>query len=499
MPTSNGRIYIDTTAEPDLGVSIDDVGSCLGRGSRDLGTLITSDAINMWAKYKPFRHSLGMSTDAQSFETLRASAGVRYGIATPTPCAPSAIISSSTWKSLYTDSSHVFAGVRTNGWDYNGITSSNIGTGVTKYAAHISDFVNQESTFVGYYHRAISPIENVQSYPSGMRGGQQDGTSGGAINDFTAVTKYSISFKPLIYDPNDASKTSDAYKVQVSITKAVGGGTDTRTVGELSVKLSDLGVGDFHFGFAMVRRNSSNVQDGWAACCTKSTLTELMTPSGQGDIPLPTATMVTSLFNENNSSYDSERLYDVYPFLINLSSTSGSIDNQNGCYQVGNIGATNFRGVGKSINGDCYPIIMFEKGEVALWNTNYDINVTAERSGSRYINVTVKVRNRTSSTISFSDFSGSNNNFEVFATLAQYGDANPRSQMVTGTRSYGRVMDVPADNQWHESLFTIDGQNASSQTDFSNAKYVCYLLGSNGVDTMIRINDTPIEPYDEES
>ena len=45
MSVSNGKI----TAP----VSIDDIKSCFGLGSNDLGTLIKTANINIWAKYKP--------------------------------------------------------------------------------------------------------------------------------------------------------------------------------------------------------------------------------------------------------------------------------------------------------------------------------------------------------------------------------------------------------------------------------------------------------------
>lgn len=39
MPTSEGRIYRDTSASPTKGISLDDIGNCIGLGARDLGTL----------------------------------------------------------------------------------------------------------------------------------------------------------------------------------------------------------------------------------------------------------------------------------------------------------------------------------------------------------------------------------------------------------------------------------------------------------------------------
>lgn len=56
MPTSNGKIYIDRSVTPNIGISAHDVAECIGCGSEDVGTLCTSDNINMWARYKPIKH-----------------------------------------------------------------------------------------------------------------------------------------------------------------------------------------------------------------------------------------------------------------------------------------------------------------------------------------------------------------------------------------------------------------------------------------------------------
>lgn len=53
MPNSNGRIYVDTTVTPNLGVSVADVQTVLGETSGDVGTLCQSENINPWAKCKP--------------------------------------------------------------------------------------------------------------------------------------------------------------------------------------------------------------------------------------------------------------------------------------------------------------------------------------------------------------------------------------------------------------------------------------------------------------
>lgn len=79
MAHTQTRIYIDTTTNPDLGVSIGDVKSVLGELSNDVGNLCKSPKINPMAKYKPIRHaSLAVLTNSD-----RAS--VKYGFGAGLP------------------------------------------------------------------------------------------------------------------------------------------------------------------------------------------------------------------------------------------------------------------------------------------------------------------------------------------------------------------------------------------------------------------------------
>lgn len=58
MAHGNGRIYIDPSGSPILGVSIADIQAVLGTASHnDIGGLIANGNINKWAKHKPFRNS----------------------------------------------------------------------------------------------------------------------------------------------------------------------------------------------------------------------------------------------------------------------------------------------------------------------------------------------------------------------------------------------------------------------------------------------------------
>ena len=53
MPHDSNKIYL----QGEYGISIDDVSAVIGVGTSDVGTLCTSDNINMWAKFKPVRRA----------------------------------------------------------------------------------------------------------------------------------------------------------------------------------------------------------------------------------------------------------------------------------------------------------------------------------------------------------------------------------------------------------------------------------------------------------
>lgn len=88
--TNTGIIYIDTNANPNVGVSIYDLQRALGRGEHDLGllcsdkkwsgsSLVRANATNPLAKYKPVRH------DALAVLSLVQRASKRYGFAAGLP------------------------------------------------------------------------------------------------------------------------------------------------------------------------------------------------------------------------------------------------------------------------------------------------------------------------------------------------------------------------------------------------------------------------------
>jgi hypothetical protein len=82
MANDNGRIYVDTTQTPNVGVSIEDVRTVLNYNSNDLGTLCgnSNNNVNKWAKHKPivYPNVLAALTDTQFKEK-------NYGLTIPNP------------------------------------------------------------------------------------------------------------------------------------------------------------------------------------------------------------------------------------------------------------------------------------------------------------------------------------------------------------------------------------------------------------------------------
>ena len=88
--SNTGIVYIDTSANPDVGVSIYDLQRALGRNENDLGllcsdkkwsgsSLVRANKTNPLAKYKPVRHS------ALAILSLAQRASVRYGFGAGLP------------------------------------------------------------------------------------------------------------------------------------------------------------------------------------------------------------------------------------------------------------------------------------------------------------------------------------------------------------------------------------------------------------------------------
>lgn len=114
-------------------VSIRNLQDCFGLGSSDLGTIITTANINMWARFKPVKlATVGLITNAQ-----RAS--VNHGIVMPEP-----VTGSSLTAGLIQDAS-------ANEWAYD----KPVGTSASPF--RLADFANTISQ--GYYHAATPPIQ----------------------------------------------------------------------------------------------------------------------------------------------------------------------------------------------------------------------------------------------------------------------------------------------------------------------------------------------------
>ena len=188
MPVSNGKIYIDTTVTPNLGVGTDDVGRCLGLSSRDVGTLCASERINKWARYKPERANgpLPLSHGTVNSGTRSRRANL-FGLEVP-------FCNSNPSKGWYSDlmNGMVYAiWERTfAAWSYLKPRGDRTGQGGGVEAYRLSDFVRipgdttvpaYASTCKGYNHKAPVPIRAFMSM------------AGVTINDYGDYYVYEIN------------------------------------------------------------------------------------------------------------------------------------------------------------------------------------------------------------------------------------------------------------------------------------------------------------------
>lgn len=139
MSHTNTRIYIDTTTDPDTGVSIEDIRQVLGLGNYDIGGLITQgvaqDKINKWAKYKPIHYPGKYKLDEADFRgrTIDTSDhGLVYGLKVP---SQTSVINPSAFHATT--------------WDYDGYPNATGLTGTSMY--RILDFD-------GYNSQAVANI-----------------------------------------------------------------------------------------------------------------------------------------------------------------------------------------------------------------------------------------------------------------------------------------------------------------------------------------------------
>ena len=138
-------------------VSIRNLQDCFGLGSGDLGTIITTANINMWARFKPVKlATVGLITDAQ-----RAS--VNHGITLP-----------DITRGSITASNVMDAAANAATWGYDKPT------GGASEPFRLADFANTISQ--GYYHAAQPPIQ--LNYPRGGWTFIKGGTSKALVMNF---------------------------------------------------------------------------------------------------------------------------------------------------------------------------------------------------------------------------------------------------------------------------------------------------------------------------
>lgn len=159
-------------------VSIRNLQDCFGLGSGDLGTIITTANINMWARFKPVKlATVGLITDAQ-----RAS--VNHGISIPTPVTYGSVRAQEVMD----------AAANYGDWAYLKPT------GGASQPFRLADFANTISQ--GYYHAAQPPIQ--LNYPRGGWTFIKGGTSKALVMSFDL-------------DPSDSAVNLQSYDFMGSL------------------------------------------------------------------------------------------------------------------------------------------------------------------------------------------------------------------------------------------------------------------------------------------
>ena len=155
MSYANGRVYVDTSVTPNVGVSIYDVQRALGTTKNDDGELCTHTNINKWAKYKPLKYS--KIYELNSTDMLSVNYGIK-DIPTWTRLdymstflfsTSRASLSQTYWPECDRDRTPS-ASLASEYWAYERPT----GGSASPY--RLTDFNN-------YYHFAVAPVENMES------------------------------------------------------------------------------------------------------------------------------------------------------------------------------------------------------------------------------------------------------------------------------------------------------------------------------------------------
>lgn len=133
MPIKNGRIYIDKSKTPKIGVSVHEIARCIGVGTLDLGELCTHDKVNMFSRKKSVE--IPIQEPNRATDWWRGTEG-NCGIA-----APARVSSFFSLLSQYDGKMNGWVRVKPVTW-------------------------NRANDFDGYYHYAQPPIKEMDSMDS---------------------------------------------------------------------------------------------------------------------------------------------------------------------------------------------------------------------------------------------------------------------------------------------------------------------------------------------
>lgn len=336
MPKDNLKLYINKSVSPHQGLSIDDLGLLFGLASRDLGYIITHAPINIWAKYKPtditdqYGDTWGLLTSAQR-------QAVRYGLT-----APVGTTTLEQLKSHYDDDDDYVGDVKMNGWSY---------TLPTRF--RMMDFIDGDSfarlstgIVKGYDHGAVPPISVVGAPSTGIRNTIQNG-------QLSIVCKWT---------PDSSG---------------------------LSVKLADLGFGNYYFGVALVMGEAVDGYQAGTYILATSTSTIAQAQQDQSNLQLG----ITAVLYPYQLPVSSK--YRLYPFLTSTKVTTGTV------LQAGVIGGRSTAPTSATMPANYYPIPGAEVSIVNITGAGLLVELFAFRitSSGNAITVQLRLTNQTSGSI----------------------------------------------------------------------------------------------------
>lgn len=224
-------------------VSFADVNKVLGASHTDLGLLCKDSHINMWAKYKPVKHSAtGLLTDAQR-------KNVNYGIKNiPVWTGNGAVNKMGNFWFGYDTSStnYPVCGLLTDYWTYERPT------GGASSPYRLADFVKGSGNTYGYKHDVVAPIGactlssikisatgSITIPFSGNGSGQTDGYTV-PLGDLTGDGVYTGLFETLYMSVMIHKKSTNTYYVG---SRDDNWGTDMSTSVTKTVPTAAVGTG----------------------------------------------------------------------------------------------------------------------------------------------------------------------------------------------------------------------------------------------------------------